>query len=139
MSKLIAFAAVTLGFTTPGDDFHRDLRVQSLGNFTTKALCEKAHTAVSNALEIVSLNNFENMRVTHTGVCIETDPTGNVAMHIEAIVSYPGIHLQVYDTEVIEPFKDIPSCEKATEKLVGLIPAYIDEHVDLRASCYQTH
>lgn len=137
MSKLIFFSAITLAFTTPSDDFHKDLSIQTLGNFTTEEYCKKAHVAVGNALELVGLNELNNMRVTHNGVCVPVDPEGSVSMLVEAVVSYPGIHLQVYNTEVVGPFTDEITCEEQMPLVAKLVPAYIDKYVDLRASCYQ--
>lgn len=128
---------LTFAFTTPADDYAKDASIQVLGNFSTPAYCAQAHASVANAFEIVGQHELEGMRVTHSGACLEGDVNGSVSMHVEAIVSYPGIHLQVYNSAVAGPFTDEAQCEREMGKLNALVPAYIDTFVDLRASCYR--
>jgi hypothetical protein len=133
-----AFIALTLAFTTPGDDYHRDLIVGNIGTTATIALCDQALIAPDQAQRFAGKKELTGMRRTHEGVCLEGSETPGASMFVEVVASVPGIHLQSYKAATLPHFATVDQCNAELPKLAGLVPAYMDQFVDVWGTCYAT-
>ena len=133
-----AFIALTLAFTTPSNDHHRDLIVENMGTTATIHQCDKALIAPDQAQRFAGSKELAGMRRTHEGVCLEGSETPGASMFVEVVASVPGIHLQAYKAATLPHFADIAQCKAELPKLAGLVPAYLDQFVDVWGTCYAT-
>ena len=131
-----AFIALTLAFTTPGNDYSRDLIIENMGITATIAKCDQALIAPDQAQRFAGNKELAGMRRTHEGVCLEGSTTPGAAMFVEVVASVPGIHLQAYKAATLPHFSDVDQCKSELPKLAGLVPAYMDGYVDVWGSCY---
>jgi len=131
-----AFIALTLAFTTPSNDYHRDLVVENMGTTATIQQCDAALIAPDQAQRFAGGKELEGMRRTFEGVCLEGSNNPGAAMFVEVVASVPGIHLQAYKAATLPHFADVAQCKAELPKLAGLVPAYIDGYVDVWGSCY---
>jgi len=131
-----AFIALTLAFTTPANDHHRDLILENMGATTTIQQCDQALIAPDQAQRFAGGKELTGMRRTHEGVCLEGSTTPGAAMFVEVVASVPGIHLQAYKAATLPHFATVAQCNAELPKLAGLVPAYMDGYVDVWGSCY---
>lgn len=133
-----AFVALTLAFTTPSNDYHRDLIVENMGTTTTIQQCDAALIAPDTATRYAGSKELAGMRRTFEGVCLEGSSNPGAAMFVEVVASVPKIHLEAYKSIAIPHFADVAQCKAELPKLAGLVPAYLDEFVDVWGTCYAT-
>lgn len=133
-----AFVALTLAFTTPSNDYHRDLIVENMGTTATIQQCDAALIAPDTATRFAGSKELTGMRRTFEGVCLEGAKNPGAAMFVEVVASVPGIHLQAYKAATLPHFATVEQCRDELPKLAGLVPAYMDGYVDVWGTCYAT-
>lgn len=133
-----AFIALTLAFTTPSNDYHRDLIIENMGTTATIQQCDQALIAPDTAQRFAGNKELSGMRRTHEGVCLEGSENPGASMFVEVVASVPGIHLQAYKAATLPHFATVAQCNAELPKLAGLVPAYIDGYVDVWGTCYAT-